>query len=77
MADEALSLGLVQRVVRDGEVEAATQAIADGLGEFPHDAPARTKQVLRAGLEASWADARKNELRELAEWGRRTRETKA
>jgi 2-(1,2-epoxy-1,2-dihydrophenyl)acetyl-CoA isomerase len=73
---EALALGLVQRVVPDVDAEAATQAIADGLGEFPHEAATRTKQVLRAGLEASWADARKNELRELAEWGRRTREAK-
>lgn len=73
-AAEALTLRLVQRVVPDGEVEAATQALADGLAEFPFDAAARTKQVLRAGLEASWADARKNELRELAEFGRRTRE---
>lgn len=73
-AAEALALRLVQRVVPDGDAESATQTLAEGLAELPHDAAARTKQVLRAGLEASYADARKNELRELAEFGRRTRE---
>jgi len=72
-APEALALRLVQRVVPDGDAESATQALAEGLAELPHDAAARTKQVLRAGLEASYADARKHELRELAEFGRRTR----
>jgi enoyl-CoA hydratase/carnithine racemase len=74
-AAEALTLRLVQRVVPDGDAEAATQALAEALAELPHDAAARTKQVLRAGLEASYADARKHELRELAEFGRRTSET--
>jgi 2-(1,2-epoxy-1,2-dihydrophenyl)acetyl-CoA isomerase len=73
-APEALALRLVQRVVPDGDAESATQTLAEGLAELPHDAAARTKQVLRAGLEASYADARKNELRELAEFGRRTSE---
>jgi 2-(1,2-epoxy-1,2-dihydrophenyl)acetyl-CoA isomerase len=73
-APEALALRLVHRVVPDGDAESATQALAEGLAELPHDAAARTKQVLRAGLEASYADARKNELRELAEFGRRTSE---
>jgi 2-(1,2-epoxy-1,2-dihydrophenyl)acetyl-CoA isomerase len=73
-APEALALRLVQRVVPDGDAESATQTLAEGLAKLPHDAAARTKQVLRAGLEASYADARKNELRELAEFGRRTSE---
>jgi 2-(1,2-epoxy-1,2-dihydrophenyl)acetyl-CoA isomerase len=73
-APEALALRLVQRVVPDGDAESATQTLAEGLAQLPHDAAARTKQVLRAGLEASYADARKNELRELAEFGRRTSE---
>ncbi|MGH9015326.1 MAG: enoyl-CoA hydratase/isomerase family protein [Acidimicrobiia bacterium] len=73
-APEALALRLVHRVVPDGDAESATQTLAEGLAELPHDAAARTKQVLRAGLEASYADARKNELRELAEFGRRTSE---
>jgi enoyl-CoA hydratase/carnithine racemase len=73
-APEALALRLVQRVVPDGDAESATQTLAEGLAELPHDAAARTKQVLRAGLEASYADARKKELRELAEFGRRTSE---
>ena len=73
-AAEALALRLVQRVVPDGDAESATQTLAEGLAELPHDAAARTKQVLRAGLEASYLDARKNELRELAEFGRRTSE---
>jgi 2-(1,2-epoxy-1,2-dihydrophenyl)acetyl-CoA isomerase len=71
-AAEALALRLVERVVPDAEAERTTQALAEALAGLPHDAAARTKAVLRAGLEATWADARKNELRALAELGRRT-----
>lgn len=69
-ANEALALGLVTRVVDDDEVDEATQTLAEQLAALPVDAAARTKRVLRAGLESSWAEARKNELRALAEFAR-------
>ncbi|MFN8037417.1 MAG: enoyl-CoA hydratase-related protein [Acidimicrobiia bacterium] len=70
-ATEAFAMGLVTRVVEDAAVEAETQALAEQLAALPVDAAARTKQVLRAGLEASWDEARRNELRALAEYARR------
>ena len=73
-ARDALALRLVERVVPDAEVVDATQALAEHLAALPHDAAARTKAVLRAGLEATWADARKNELRALVDLGRRAGE---
>lgn len=69
-ANEALALGLVTRVVDDAEVDGATQTLAEQLAALPVDAAARTKRVLRGGLESSWAEARKNELRALAEFAR-------
>lgn len=70
-ARDALALRLVERVVPDGDATDATQELAEQLAALPHDAAARTKAVLRAGLEATWSEARKHELRALAELGRR------
>lgn len=47
----------------------ATQALADGLAALPDGAAAATKAVLRAGLDASFDEARSNELRSLAQRG--------
>lgn len=73
-AREALALRLVERVVADDEVTAATQELAEQLAALPHDAAARTKAVLRAGLEATWSEARKHELRALVDLARRSPE---
>ncbi len=70
-ARDALGLRLVERVVPDADVTEATQELAEQLAALPHDAAARTKAVLRAGLEATWPEARRNELRALVDRGRR------
>jgi len=83
-AAEALALRLVNRVVgadddngegsgasdTSGALIDATQALADQLAALPAEAVAATKAVLRAGLDASFDDARKTELRSLATLGR-------
>ena len=56
------------------EIVDTTQELAEELARLPRGAAARIKQVLRAGLEASWVDARKHELRALVEFGQRGRE---
>ena len=74
-AREALELRLVERVVVDADAVDATQALAEQLAALPHDAASRTKAVLRAGLEATWPNARTNELRALVDLGRRAADT--
>jgi enoyl-CoA hydratase/carnithine racemase len=68
-ADEALRLRLVNAVVEDRELVAWTQALAEQMAALPTNAAARTKQVLRAGLDATWPEARMNEVRALVEFG--------
>lgn len=69
-ASEAAALGLVNRVVPDGALVDETEALVEQLAALPNGAAAATKAVMRAGLEASFAEARKAELRSLAERGR-------
>jgi enoyl-CoA hydratase/carnithine racemase len=80
-AAEALSLRLVNRVVGaagdDGDgagdvstLTEATQQLAEELAALSPDAVAATKAVLRAGLDSSFDEARKTELRSLAALGR-------
>jgi len=81
-AAEALALRLVNRVVgaeddhgeassgSSGALVDATQALAEQLAALPAEAVAATKAVLRAGLDSSYDDARKTELRSLATLGR-------
>jgi 2-(1,2-epoxy-1,2-dihydrophenyl)acetyl-CoA isomerase len=69
-AEEALALGLVTRVVPDGTLEHETQALAETIASLPPGTAEATKEVLRAGLDASYPDARATELRMLGERGR-------
>ncbi|WP_322057265.1 enoyl-CoA hydratase/isomerase family protein [Paraburkholderia sp. J63] len=52
-ADEALRLGIVNRVVAAADLETATQAMASRLADGPPVALARTRQLLRASLDRS------------------------
>ncbi|MHB8669137.1 MAG: enoyl-CoA hydratase/isomerase family protein [Acidimicrobiales bacterium] len=69
-APEALTLRLVNTVVPDPEVVDATQSLAESLASLPAGTAEATKAVLRAGLEADFPQARRNELKALAERGR-------
>jgi len=51
-AEEALALGLVARVVDDGQFEAEVAAVATRLAELPGGAVSSLKQLLRHGGEA-------------------------
>lgn len=68
-ADEALAMGLVNRVVPDDALVAETQALAEKLASLPGDTAEATKRVLRTGLDVTYADARRAELRALSERG--------
>jgi 2-(1,2-epoxy-1,2-dihydrophenyl)acetyl-CoA isomerase len=68
-ADEALMMGLVNRVVPDEVLVDETQALAEQLASLPAGAAETTKAVLRRGLDSTYAEARKTELRALAERG--------
>jgi 2-(1,2-epoxy-1,2-dihydrophenyl)acetyl-CoA isomerase len=52
-ADEALKIGLINRVVSPDRLEAETQEIAERLAAGPRKALARLKQTLNASLNAS------------------------
>jgi len=74
-AAEAMALRLVNRVVEtpSGDPTAlidATQALAEQLAALPAAAVAATKAVLRGGLDATFDEARTNELRSLAQLGK-------
>jgi 2-(1,2-epoxy-1,2-dihydrophenyl)acetyl-CoA isomerase len=77
-ATEALALRLVNRVVDadpDDPTDAtavmtATETLAEELAALPASAVAATKAVLRGGLDASFDEARTNELRSLAHLGK-------
>jgi 2-(1,2-epoxy-1,2-dihydrophenyl)acetyl-CoA isomerase len=74
-APEALALRLVNRVVDTPPDDPttlleATQAFAEELAALPAAAVEATKAVLRSGLDASFGEARTNELRSLAHLGK-------
>lgn len=68
--DEALAMGLVSRVVSDAELHEATQALAEQIASLPPGTAEECKHVLRAGLDATYHDARRIELRALTRRGR-------
>ena len=70
-ADEALSMGLVNRVVSDHELATAVTDLAGQIASLPRGTAAAIKDVLRGGLDADFATARATEMRTL---GRRSRE---
>ena len=73
-ADEALAMGLVNRVVVDDELVAAVDETARQIASLPPGTATAIKHVLRAGLDADFATARKTETSTLA---RRSRELAA
>ncbi|HEX7097219.1 MAG TPA: enoyl-CoA hydratase/isomerase family protein [Acidimicrobiales bacterium] len=72
-ADEALRIGLVDRVVDDGEVVDATQQLAEEIASLPPGTAEATKQVLRSGLDVDFLAARDVERKALAERARALR----
>lgn len=68
-ANEALMMGLVNRVVPDDVLVDETQALAEQLVGLPPGTAETTKAVLRTGLDATYAEARRAELRALTERG--------
>jgi 2-(1,2-epoxy-1,2-dihydrophenyl)acetyl-CoA isomerase len=73
-ADEALAMGLVNRVVPDDQLTIAVTELAHQISSLPHGTAAAIKDVLRGGLDADFVAARANEARML---GRRSRELAA
>lgn len=70
-AGEALAIGLVNRVVPDADLDACVEEAAAAIAALPVGAATATKAVLLAGLTADLHDARRSELRSLAEQARR------
>jgi 2-(1,2-epoxy-1,2-dihydrophenyl)acetyl-CoA isomerase len=66
-ADEALSLGLVNRVVADAELTAAAFAYAEKLAAGAPLALAATKRLLWSGVGASVEAAMPEESRTVAD----------
>ena len=69
-ATEALSMGLVNRVVPDDELTSAVTELAIQIASLPIGTATAIKEVLRGGLDADFAAARVIETRML---GRRSR----
>jgi 2-(1,2-epoxy-1,2-dihydrophenyl)acetyl-CoA isomerase len=69
-APEALSMGLVNRVVPDDELTSAVTELAIQIAALPAGTATAIKEVLRGGLDADFAAARVIETRML---GRRSR----
>jgi enoyl-CoA hydratase/carnithine racemase len=69
-AAEALSMGLVSRVVDDDGLDDAAQELAEAIASVPPGTAEAAKEVLRAGLDATYPDARRVELRTVARRGR-------
>jgi enoyl-CoA hydratase/carnithine racemase len=67
--DEALRLGLVDRVVPAVALDDEVQRLAEQLASLPPGTAETVKAVLRAGLDATYEEARRNELRALSERG--------
>src|SRR4051812_6192444 len=70
-ADEALAMGLVNRVVPDDQLTDAVTELAHQIASLPPGTAGAIKDVLRGGLDADFATARSTEMRTLA---RRSRE---
>lgn len=70
-AAEALTMGLVNRVVDDTDVDAVAGGLAEEIASLPAGAAAATKSVLLAGLTADLAGARRSELRTLGAQAKR------
>ena len=70
-ADEALSMGLVNRVVPDDQLTAAVTEMAGQIASLPPGTATAIKDVLRGGLDVDFATARTIETSTL---GRRSRE---
>ncbi len=66
-AEEALRLGLVERVVADAEARTATQALAEQIASLPSGTAEGTKAVLRRGLDLGFSQARESERAGLAD----------
>ncbi len=62
-ADEAYRIGLLDRLVAEDELMPTATALADRMCELPPAAVRVTKRAIRAGLEASFAEASANETR--------------
>jgi 2-(1,2-epoxy-1,2-dihydrophenyl)acetyl-CoA isomerase len=69
-ADEALAMGLVNRVVADDQLTSAVSELAHQIASLPAGTATAIKDVLRGGLDADFPAARVNETRML---GRRSR----
>ena len=70
-ADEALAMGLVNRVVPDDRLTEAVTELAQQIASLPPGTATAIKEVLLGGLDADFAAARVTETRML---GRRSRE---
>ncbi len=68
-ADEALALGLVNRVVADAELGATVQALAEQLAAAPTGAIARDKELLRRSLTSDFASQLQAEIEFQVERG--------
>jgi len=66
-ADEALRIGLVDRVAPAAEVVDATQALAEQITALPLGTAEAMKRVLRRELEIDFAEAREFEVEVLGE----------
>jgi enoyl-CoA hydratase/carnithine racemase len=65
-AADALSMGLINRVAADGELEAATLELARRLAAGPSQAQALIKRALQVGAGSGLAEALEAEARALA-----------
>jgi 2-(1,2-epoxy-1,2-dihydrophenyl)acetyl-CoA isomerase len=72
-SDEALRIGLVDRVVPDNDARDTAQAVAEQIASLPAGTAEATKQVLRRGLDVDLLEARDTEKRALAERARALR----
>ena len=68
-ADEALALGLVNRVVPDADMEAEALSLARELASGPTEALATTKRLLWEGLGSSVEERVAAEVRAVSELG--------
>jgi 2-(1,2-epoxy-1,2-dihydrophenyl)acetyl-CoA isomerase len=73
-ADEALRIGLVDRVIADGDATAATQELGEQIASLPAGTAEAMKDVLRRGLDLDFPAARAAEVATLAD---RTRALRA
>lgn len=65
-ADEALAMGLVNRVVQGDQLTAAVDELVEQIAGLPQGTAPAIKDVLRKGLDASFREARLHEARGLA-----------